>query len=609
MMPVPKINSADMSLQVERKPLQLFLHAGETEILTFVLPPTEDLDEVKSLGEQHAQLERLSANEGLQFLQDFRLEFALLQEKFEQFKDSPTYLNRLANFAAIVGDRDAEARYLALAREQSSDALIAHRQGENLIARNRSREAEHVFADLDLGTDLYANLRIASLNVQRNNMIAARQFIDTALRIDALDYGARVFDGALCIIEHRYPEAIRSFRIAIDERPNSASAHANMAIAYKLLGLSHKALSSMKRAVVLDPVNSYFVGLLSDIAYEIGEDSDALPSLRYYVQFDQARPDMWSRVARACFRIGLLNDAEHALKREGSIKDSAAVWNNLGVCYHRRQEYSRALSAFKHAFLLNPDEKSFEMFQAARNAAQTLAEMEKHEQVVEFASQVISFDTDNYILKNPIISDIHALRIQALLKLRHFDLATQLGRDILQQSVVASDLVVWTVATMVGLMSLREGLTDDVQGLISQYWTDAIRSGVTEHQWSRFINNVAFAFAEAGNIAQAEEALRSIMPRIGTDPYPTATQGLLQMRKGNVERGITLYERAIAMASSPSDKTRIRQKFNLELGRLHAQTNARKSQRFLEKVIGVKGGERQLEVAAEDLLRGLRARK
>jgi tetratricopeptide (TPR) repeat protein len=609
MMPVPKINSSDMSLQVERKPLQLFIHAGETEILTFVLPPTDDLDEVRSLGEQHAQLERLNANEGLEFLQDFKLELGLLEEKFEQFSDSPTYLTRLANFAAIVGDRDAEARYLALAREQSSDPLIVHRLGENLIARDRLPEAEHVFSGLDLGADLYANLRIASLSVQRKDMVTARSFIDTALRINALDYGARVFDGALCIIERRYPEAIRSFRVAIEDRPNSASAHANMAIAYKLIGLSHKALSSLKRAVVLDPINPYFVGLLSDIAYEIGEDADALPSLRYYVQFDQTRPDMWSRVARACFRMGLINDAEHALKREGSIKDSVAVWNNLGVCHHRRKEYPRALSAFKHAFLLNSNDRSYEMFQAARNAAQTLAEMEMHEQVVDFTSQVISFDRDNFLLKTPVVSDIHALRIQALLKLRHFGVATQLGRDILHEPVVASDLVVWTVASMVGLLSLRDGLTEDVRGLISQYWTDATRSGVTEYQWSRFVNNIAFAFAEAGNITQAEEALRSIGPRVGADAYPTATQGLVQMRKGNVERGVTLYERAISLAPTPSDKARIKQKLNLELGRFHAQTNVRKSQRFLEKVIGVKGGERQLEVAAEDLLRGLRARK
>lgn len=606
MMPVPKINSGDMNLQVERKPLQLFLHAGETEILTFVLPPTDDLDEVKSLGEQYAQLERLSANEGFRFLQDFRLELTLLQEKFEQFKGSPTYLNRLANFAAIVGDRDAEASYLALAREHSTDALIAHRQGENLIARNRSAEAEQVFAGLDLGTDLYANLRIASLNVQRNNMVTARRFVDTALLIDPLDYSARIFDGALCIIEHRFAEAIRSFRVALEERPNSASVHANMAIAYKLLGLVHKALSSVKRAVVLDPINPYFVGLLSDIAYEISEDADALPSLRYYVQFDQSRPDIWSRVARACLRMGLLADAEHALKREGAIKDSVAVWNNLGVCYHRRKEYPRALSAFKHAVLLNPGDRSHEMFQAARNAAQTLADMEMHEQVVEFASQVINFDTNNYSLKTPVVSDLYALRIQAQLKLRRFELATEAAGNILREPVVANDLVVWTVASLVGLISLRHGLTDVVQGLISQYWTDTFRSGVSEYQWSRFINNIAFAFAEAGNVAQADEVLRSILPRVGTDPYPTATQGLVQMRKGNIDRGTALYERAIVLASSPSDKARIKQKLNLELGRFHAHTNVKKSQRFLEKVIGVKGGERQLEVAAEDLLRGLR---
>ncbi len=606
MMPIPAVNGSDMSLQVERKPLQLFLHAGETEILTFVLPPMDDLDEVRVLGEQHAHLERLNANASLNFYQDFKLEKALLEQKYDDFKHSPTYLNRLAGFAAILGDRDAEARYLSLARERTSDALIAHRQGENLIVRNLDAEAEQVFAGLDLSADLYANIRIASLKVRRDDIQGARRSIDAALHIDPIDYSARIFDGAMCIIEGRIPEAIQSFRVALESRPNSASAYANMAIAYKLVGLIHKALAAVKRAVALDPINPYFVGLLSDVAHEIGEDADALASLRYYIQVDPSRPDMWSRVARACFRLKLFNDAEYALKREGAIKDSVAVWNNLGVCYHRRKEYRRALSAFKHAFLLNPGSRSHDVFLAARNATQTLSDMSLYEEAVEFSSQVINFDVDNYLIRSPGLSDIYSLQIHGYLKLGRYSAATAAGRDILRQDGVSSDLIVWVVASLVGQMSLRGDFNSDIDSLIASYWTDSVRAGVSERQWFRFINNVAFAFAEAGNIPMAEKAMRSISSRIGSDAYPTATQGLVHMRKGNVEKAAGLYEKAIILADSASDKARIRQKLNLELGRIYAETNAKKSKRLLEKVVGVKGGERQLEIAAEILLRKIR---
>ena len=603
MMPIPKIAS-EISLQVERRPLQLFLHAGETEILTYILPPTDDLADVRIIDEQRTHLRRLNAKVNDELLKDFHHELALLQRKFETFKDSPTYLNRLASFAAMAGLREEEAAYLAQAGDLSGSPFYAHRLGENLVARGEQLDAARLFAGLDLQSDVYANLRLASFNVSRRDLVTARGYVDSALKIDPIDYGARVFDGGLCIIEQRLPEAIQSLRVALEQRPNSATVHSNMAIAYKRLGLMHKAVASAKMAVALDPVSDYFVAVLSDLAYEVGEDADALSWLKYYVQFDQDKADIWARLARACLRLNMLNDAEQALKREAAIRTSAGVWNNLGVCHHRRHNGTRALSAFKHAMDVSRHH-DHDYFLAARNVVQTLSEANDLQEVVRTATAVLQHDIEGITLRTPALSDIHALRIQALLKMGFFDVARDLGFSILEHGSGTPELVVWVVAFLIGQLSMRQGFSDDVQTLISQYWLDRRERVATPQQWCMFVNNVAFAFAEAGNVRDAELALQTIGARINVDPYPTATLGLVHLRKGHIQRGKDLYERAIHLSTSASDKARIRQKLNLELGKYYAGSNETQSRRLLQRAIGVKGGEKLLEVEARDVLASL----
>src|SRR5206468_4159786 len=71
------------------------------------------------------------------------------------------------------------------------------------------------------------------------------------------------------------------------------------------------------------------------------------------------------------------------------------------------------------------------------------------------------------------------------------------------------------------------------------------------------LNNFAFAFIEAGQFEQAQRYLTELSNAIHKDPYPTATLGLLHMRRGHFERGESLYEEAIHIARSPLDKARL----------------------------------------------------
>ena len=68
------------------------------------------------------------------------------------------------------------------------------------------------------------------------------------------------------------------------------------------------------------------------------------------------------------------------------------------------------------------------------------------------------------------------------------------------------------------------------------------------------------------------------------EPYPTATLGLFHLRKGNIERAQQFYEEAIHLAKNAEDKTRIRQKLNLELGLEYLHSEPSRARRFLQRV-------------------------
>ena len=301
----PDLPKAQTALTVVPQKVQVVLAEDDGHPLALVLPPFEDLFEIEALKESQISLAEIT------LLHEGHVEKAFMEElehekrKLERFAESPKFLNRLAVLAAAGGDRDQEAHYLELARRFSDDAFFRHRIGDNLIARDRDSDAERVFESLDLESDASANLKLAVFHIRRRDFSAAEARVRKALEIDPLDFGARLFDGGLKLARQDYSGALHSFRVAAEERPTSAALHANMGVAYVGLNLREKALSALKRATALDPINANTVCLLADLANRSGTDEEAIPSLRYLLQFEQKRWDVWSRLARACLRIGI----------------------------------------------------------------------------------------------------------------------------------------------------------------------------------------------------------------------------------------------------------------------------------------------------------------
>ena len=429
-------------------------------------------------------------------------------------------------------------------------------------------------------------------HVRRAEFAAASARVAKALEIDPLDFGALLFDGGLQLLAGRYQDAIRSLRLASEERPTSAAVYTNMAVAYARLGLSDKAFVSLKKAVALAPLNATAVFLLADFAFEHGRDEDAVPGLRYLLRFEQKLPEGWARLARATLQLHDTDTATTALRRQASLYESSGVWNNLGVAYAIRNDRERALQAFKRALDLGSADIGRDYFLAARNIAQMLAESGANDDLLRFTTAVLDSDTKQLTRQDDALSDLYALHMHGLRCTGNLTAMRNVAAAVLEAGVFSDRLVAWTLSSVVAYDALYE--RDRARALTQfenwKQWIDEtpIRDDVRR---TMLYNNIAFALAEAGRLDEAEAYLGRIASRIHKDPYPTATLGLVSIRRGHIQKGMLRYREAIGLAKSRTDKTRIRQKLNLELARHHMESNPSKARRLLAAIIDSNGGE------------------
>ena len=595
------------TLIIRSEPVELVLSEDGVARLALILPPFEDLREIEHLSGKHFSLKEHADKEWEPFKAAFAVELSLLEKKKERFAGSRTYFTHLANLAELAGNRQEEFRVLIDAQSSVADSFFKHRLGENLQASGRIKEAEDLFSSFDLNSDAPANLRVAYFHAQRNSLDLAAEYVSRVLAIDPLSYGGRLFEGALRLARGQYQDAIQSFRIAEGERPTSSVLFTNLAIAYIFIKRNDKALASLRKAVALDPLNQNAVTLLADVAHVERRDEDAVPALRYFVNLEQKIPSVWGRLARSLLQLKRPDEALLALRRQASLEDTSAVWNNLGVAHISGGNRKGALSAFKHSMTKVSTESIGDAFLALRNILSMLVEERNFEAAVRMAKLGILEDRGSLIKRDKKLVDIYAFLVYSLRQLNKVETATKICEELLEDQSISATLRIWIVAQLLSHYSIAPNLTGKALALArnSKPLLDS-SVGVNRPLLELLTNNLAFAFAEAGLTDEAN----SLMPYLGKlthkQAYPTATLGLIHLRKGHLEKGTQLYEEAIRLAVKAEDKTRIRQKLNLELGIYLLQSDEERAKRLLKKAADERDGSPELMQKANRLLRSVR---
>lgn len=595
------------SLVVQPQPIKLVLSEDVGDQLALVLPPIEDLAEVGKVTGKHFSLRANVDDQWGAFRRAFSVEFDQLEQKRARFGNSKTFITHLANLAELAGRRESEYDVLADTPEKNRDPFFQRLIAENLFARGHSAEAEKIWLLLDSENDVAAGLRIAFLTAQKNDFDGAARVLSRVLSVDPLNYSARLFEGALRLAKGQPQQAIQSFKIAEEERPTSSVLFTNKAVAYLYAKSHEKALAALRKAVALDPLNENAVTLLADVSHANGHDEEAVPALRYFVSLEQRSPSIWGRLARALLAIKQPQEALDALRRQASQEDTPAVWNNIGVARLANKHRSEAMSAFKHAIGKATDETLVDALLAVRNSLALLVEEKHYKEVLRLANLVLSQDQARSCRYTKKLCDIYVFMLYSMRRLNRAQEAQELSEELLSDEGIILDLKIWLITQLLAHYAISPAGADRAVQLARKSVNLIEKLGAVRDRLKEgFVNNLVFAFAETGHVDEAQALLSHISNLVHRSPYPTATLGLLHFRKGNIERGVLLYEEAIRLSDQEKDKARIRQKLNLELGLHFLPTEPHRAQRLLQKVDNERDGAIELNHIARSALQRLR---
>jgi len=571
-------------------------------LLSFVQSFDDELRPISAAKELAADHDIQTLQVQAAYVESFKVELNRQNVKRRNQPEGWNSLRRMADFAALAKQPQSERDFLEKSFAIRSDASTAVRLAEVEQRDGRLEAALSLLDRSEQQADTDLILRRAYIFLSQDRVDEAESLIQRCLDVDPAKYASNLFSGALSLYRDNYAGAIRAFRAALDEQPASSVAHANLGIAYLNSGSPLRAFSSLRKAIHLNPLSAKNCGIYADLALSLKNEQEALRPLRYITTAFPSNVEMLEKYVRISLRLGDLDEARSALKRQIAVDDWAGTWNNLAVLEQRARNTELAFASYKKALDASSQTKPIgevrrAKFLATRNLMNLFANENNSRKVIELYGDLGGADADARTLLDESLIDIHMQAIASM---------TILGMDaevdvhcarLRARTPISPELAAWVMSIVLLRASTSRPISPDLHDLVKSAELLGEQAAAAR---SRIViplyNNMAFALVTANDFFGAQAALQRVAYSIHHDAYTTATLALLHYRRGDFARGKALYEEAIGLTTKPLDRLKIRQKLVLEMARAELQTSSQKSARILARL---KASEVDTTLAAE----------
>ncbi len=187
--------------------------------------------------------------------------------------------------------------------------------------------------------------------------------------------------GNLGIVQHQLghlEEAVRSYRRAVEIKPDFVMAHYNRANALLQLGQLEDAAANYRRALELQPEFAEAHCNLGIVLQQLGRIGDALTSFRRALDFRPEFVVAHYNLGNALTELGKFDDAVSSYRRAIQIDHNyPGAHNNLGHAFTKLGRVNDALASYRRAVEINPD-----FAEAHNNLGNTLKDCRLLEQAV-----------------------------------------------------------------------------------------------------------------------------------------------------------------------------------------------------------------------------------
>lgn len=521
----------------------------------------------------------------------FRSELDRLLLRYDEFKDSVTYLARAADLAALSGQLDQAYSFAKEAAEADPNPEYKYRLAEIAYFGADIHKAKSIWADLAAQGHMDAILRMAQLSIAESDNEGAAAWLDQAMRIDGADWRVHVIAGTLALGSGEHERAVRHFRVAMEDRPRSVQIYYNLALAHVLSGSVKHAIRALRIAVGLNPFGQKVLMAWADLSAHAGQSMpEASRALLRYADLHSDDKGAIERLAHLRYLLGDDKGARDALEKADERFHDANISNNLGVLAARGKKLSQAIREFGRAIDLaaeSPEETAGRTSDiATTNLVTALLNASEFRRAEEVAEAFMRFSSDErYLSSHPTFGIADGL-VRACLNQGKTEKGIDLALNWIESNI-HEDLHSRLADTLVCYYTLVDAQPDRAYEFAWQsFEIQSNRRPTDSAAWNTSVNNLAFVAIEQEKLDDARRYLTLLRSDAPVHRYfHHATRGLLAIRRGHVDRGEGLYRLAISTASDRSTKSLLRQKLNWELGKYWArQGRTRRAMRFLEKV-------------------------
>ena len=518
-------------------------------------------------------------------------ELDLFKSYSSKYGDSAVYHNRLSYFYNINNKFEEAERHAKAAIDIDDNFEFQYRLALSYIDNGNLSLAKEIFLYLADNDHVDSALRLAELYLHENLKDKADKLVFKYLSIHKSDWRLSMLAGTLSLYDSAFENAIRYYRTALENRPNSSVIYKNMAIAYSFLHLPDKSMNYAKKALGIDPFNRDALSLYVDFSIFTKKHFDYSKTLlKNYLIYKNEDRKLIDRLSYLYYLDKEYKNGTNLLSNIASKLDSTNIWNYLGVFWKHRDDRDKAIKCYRMALQLIDDDKNIINDEGAKaafvNLVGELLETEKFSLAKQLLDSIVNDLDESEYYGDSILCLVPRLYAHTLGSQNKARKAIEFATEAIQSSYINNLGKIELLYLIVSYHCYSTGDYDEAQKLGEECYKISLSDDIDDEHRESAINNLAYVYIVKDLLDEANILVEKLQFTYSQKEYSYATKGLYFLRKNNLEKGSYYYDKSITLCNKISKKNAFKQTFNLELAKYYIRKNDYlKAKSHLNKVI------------------------
>lgn len=588
---ITKVDSGDFS--VKSKDVEINVGPGGLKGTRIAIVVDKELSEDHRRKFSHGNLENSQFVATGIIKAKIEEEISRLLSKHDTYKDSTKFLLSLAELYSLIGDYQSAFKFSHQATLILQDDHVLERHGDFCVLSGRTDDAKDIFLELSNKGQVYSTIRLVQLEVEANNLGNAITFVNRALDEDFLDWRVQLLAGTLHLVRNELYEAIRAYRLALEGKNNSSSIYLKLGLCYYLLNLPEKALSNLRKSILLNNSNTDSLNLYADVSLENNLKLDqACKYLEYELGEHPDNRVILDKLGEIYFDTSQISKGVNLLSQATKKYDDTRAWNNLGAILSKRSSKLSIPNYFKAIEKSGGPDKVYGEYSAELavvNLCSSLIATKKYSKARNIALTYIKNCPDERYLIEDSFYKIYSIYVDSLISENKPNDAAKVAVEILKKDYIHIRLILELgtfLTTYFSLSGYQSGLN------LANKYAKYVYDKLNEHQedlsdsYNLIINNYAFVSIELGNYELARDLLDQINYNLDNKSVVRGTNALYEMKIGNFKKAEELYNLSISTTTDQIKKEAIKFKHTLEISKyLIKQGQMQKAKRRLNTIL------------------------